>query len=265
MGLGRLPALTSKTHQIGPIPVHYVEAGAGLPVVLLHGWGAEIASFGRVPVILAERFHVVAVDLPGFGRSPLPERPWGTSDYADCVAALVEETGLGPCALVGHSFGGQTSIHLAATRPELVRKLVLVDSAGVRRRRGIHYFLRMYSYKLARFVTSFPFLSAHRERFLHAVRARLGSADYQAAGDPILRSTLVKIVNEDQRHQLPRIQAPTLLIWGSEDRDTPLADARVMERLIPDAGLVLFEGAGHFSYLERLDQFCRVVAHFVEH
>jgi pimeloyl-ACP methyl ester carboxylesterase len=83
--------------------------------------------------------------------------------------------------------------------------------------------------------------------------------------DPILRATLVRCVNEDLRGLLPAIRVPTLLVWGSADRDTPLADGQLMERLIPDAGLVVFEGAGHFAYLDRLDQFCRVLTHFVEH
>lgn len=264
MGLGSLSALVGKTQLVDGTPVHYVEGGRGEPIVLLHGWGAEIASFGQLPAFLSERFRVVAVDLPGFGESPLPRRPWGTADYAGCVVGLIEKLGLGPCTLVGHSFGGQIGMYLAATRPELVRKLVLVDSAGIRGRHDLRYTLRVYAYKAARLVLSLPIGERCRERFLGSVRARLGSTDYHAAASPILRATLVTIVNEDQQERLPRIKAPTLLVWGSEDKDTPVAEARIIERLIPDAGLVLFEGAGHFSYLDRFDQFCRVVTHFVE-
>src|SRR5713226_1356976 len=136
MGLGSLPAVTSKTLVVGNLPVHYVEAGEGQPIVLLHGWGGQVASFGRIPTILAERCRVVAVDLPGFGQTPLAERPWGTADYAECIAALVDRLRLAPCTLLGHSFGGQIAIALAATYPELVGKLILVDSAGIRSRRG---------------------------------------------------------------------------------------------------------------------------------
>lgn len=99
---------------------------------------------------------------------------------------------------------------------------------------------------------------------MRRVYRAVGSADYNAAENPILRATLVKVVNDDLRPILPRIAAPTLLIWGTQDRDTPLADGRLMERLIPDSGLVEFVGAGHFSYLDQLDKFCRVVTHFVE-
>jgi pimeloyl-ACP methyl ester carboxylesterase len=232
---------------------------------LLHGWGGEIASFGPIPAILADRFDVVALDLPGFGMTPLPDRPWGTENYADLVADCLRQLELGPVTLVGHSFGGKTSILVAAQHPELVRRLVLVDSAGIRPKRGPSYYLRVYALKSARGIASLPLFSAARKPLLDRVYAALGSADYRAAADPVLRGTLVRVVNEDIRDQLPLIQAPTLLIWGSEDQDTPVADGRLMEKLIPDAGMVVIQGTGHFAYLHDVDHFCRVVAHFVEH
>jgi pimeloyl-ACP methyl ester carboxylesterase len=78
-----------------------------------------------------------------------------------------------------------------------------------------------------------------------------------------LRPTLVKLVNTDLRSFMPSISVPTLLVWGSHDTDTPLSDAHLMERLIPDAGLVVLEGAGHFSYIDQPTRFGRIVSHFV--
>ena len=78
-----------------------------------------------------------------------------------------------------------------------------------------------------------------------------------------MRGTLVRLVNEDLRTLLPRLQLPVLLIWGDHDPETPLDDGKLMERLIPDAGLVVFEGAGHFAYLEQADRFCRIVEVFL--
>ena len=77
-----------------------------------------------------------------------------------------------------------------------------------------------------------------------------------------MRSIMVKVVNEDYKDLLPRISVPTLLVWGSADEDAPLTHGRMMEQLIPDAGLVIFEGAGHFSYLDEPARFCRIVRHF---
>src|SRR5581483_8676740 len=114
MGLSHLPAGERGTVQIGDLPVNYVAAGAGKPIVLLHGWGGQIASFGPIPSILADRFRVVAVDLPGFGLTPLPPEPWGTQDYASFLASFLRRCDLAPCTLVGHSFGGKVSLALSA-------------------------------------------------------------------------------------------------------------------------------------------------------
>jgi pimeloyl-ACP methyl ester carboxylesterase len=90
---------------------------------------------------------------------------------------------------------------------------------------------------------------------------RVASTDYAAAGE--MRPTLVRLVNSDLRECLPRISVPTLLVWGSEDTDTPVADGRLMERLIPDAGLVVLEGAAHYSYIDQAHRFARIVSHFI--
>jgi pimeloyl-ACP methyl ester carboxylesterase len=93
-----------------------------------------------------------------------------------------------------------------------------------------------------------------------AIYERVASSDYQEAG--ALRPVLVTVVNEDYRDLLPRVKASTLLVWGSEDDAAPLAHGHQMEKLIPDAGLVVFEGAGHFAYLDEADRFCHIVRHF---
>jgi pimeloyl-ACP methyl ester carboxylesterase len=92
--------------------------------------------------------------------------------------------------------------------------------------------------------------------------ARRGSPDYRAANGTV-RQSFVRIVNEDFRAELPRVAAPTLLIWGDHDEETPIADARIIERLIPDVGLVVFEGCGHFAYAEELQRFGHIVRTFL--
>lgn len=262
MELSQPLSLRAATAEVAGLQLHYATAGHGQPIVFLHGWGGEIASFGPIPAVLADRFRTAAVDLPGFGASPLPPVPWGTFEYAECLASFLRQSDLAPCILVGHSFGGRVSLALAARHPDLVKKLILVDSAGLVPRRTPSYYARVYLVKSARKILSLPGLRSLKEPSLRRLYRALGSSDYNSAVDPVLRAILVKVVNEDLRPILPRIAAPTLLIWGDRDEDTPLADGQVMEKLIPDAGLVVFEGAGHFAYLDRLDQFCRVVAHF---
>lgn len=251
----------SATIDLGGVHVAYRGGGSGPAVVLLHGWGASAATMQPIADCLRDRWRVVALDFPGFGQSPPPPTAWGVGGYADCLRALLERLGVERAALIGHSFGGRVAIVYATRWPDAVDRLILVDAAGIlpeptARQQAIGLVARA-----GKAVLGLPGLRGLREGARDAVAARVGSTDYRDAGP--LRDTFVRVVTEDLRPLLPQIAAPTLLIWGSEDRDTPVADARIMEKEIPDAGLVVFEGAGHYSYLDRPAQFCRIASTFL--
>lgn len=234
-----------------------LDEGSGPPVVVLHGWGGQIESMTPVLRCLTQHHRVVAIDLPGFGESPLPEGAWGTPDYSAFVRDLVAELGIERAHFVGHSFGAKVSFHTAAVYPDLVDKLVLVGSPGLRTPPSVGARAKRLAGRTGRAVGKLgPLGRAVR----HAIYKRVASSDYQSAGD--LRPILVTVVNEDYRDLLPRVGSPTLLVWGSEDDAAPLVHGQQMERLIPDSGLVIFEGAGHFAYLDDADRFCRIVRHF---
>jgi pimeloyl-ACP methyl ester carboxylesterase len=233
------------------------------PVVVLHGWGASIAAVASIQASLRGTHRTVALDLPGFGASDPPPVPWGSREYATHLRVFLSQLDISRADFIGHSHGGRVAIVLAATHPELVDRLVLVDSAGIRPKRTAGYYARVYSYKASRRLLTLPGVAGPlgaplRRQF----ETRAGSDDYRQAGS--MRGTLVRVVNEDWRHLLPKIQAPTLLIWGEQDDATPLSDGQLMERLIPDAGLVVFPGAGHFAYADDADRFARVVGHFLQ-
>jgi len=233
------------------------------PVVVLHGWGASIAAVTSIQASLRGTHRTIALDLPGFGASDPPPVPWGTEAYATHLRAFLEQLGIARASFIGHSHGGRVAIVLAATHPALVDRLVLVDSAGIRPKRSAGYYARVYSYKASRRLLALPVLAGPLGAPLRRLfETRAGSDDYRQAGS--MRGTLVRVVNEDWRRLLPKIKAPTLLIWGELDDATPVSDGRLMERLIPDAGLVVFAGAGHFAYAEDVDRFARVVGHFLQ-
>jgi pimeloyl-ACP methyl ester carboxylesterase len=234
-------------------------SGTGDPVVVLHGWGGRIESMAPVLSCLGERFEVVALALPGFGHSPPPQGVWGTGDYAAYVADVIAAAGVTRAHFVGHSFGAKTSLYLAASRPGLVRKLVLVGSSGLRSAPSARVRVKRLAAAAAR---SAGRLGPPGRSLRRAIYDRIASEDYKQAG--ALRPILVKVVNEDLSQLLPQVGAPTLLVWGTEDDAVPVAHARAMERAIPDAGLVLFEGAGHFAYLDEPDRFCTIVRHFFD-
>lgn len=243
------------------VSVHYEAEGDGKPVVLLHGWGASVASVRPIFDRLLPDHAVYALDLPGFGRSAAPSSAWGVGDYCRLVSRFLDANGLAEVSVIGHSFGGRVAIKLAAEQPSRVAKLVLVDSAGVPPRITPKQALLAAAMRVGRLALAAPGLKRLRSRVEQYARSRLGSHDYRAAG--ALRETFVRVVNEDLRPLLPLIQAPTLLVWGDRDETTPPRDARIMERGIPDAGLVILKGAGHFSYLDRPEDFARIVRTFL--
>ena len=244
--------------EINGLKIAYQVAGKGDVVLLLHGWGGEAASFQPVFEWIAHSHKVYALDLPGFGKSQVPPTAWNTSNYAQFVIAFLEKFRIPKAHFIGHSFGGRISIIVSAEYPEKVDKLILVDSAGIKPRRTTKYYLRV---GLAKIGKSLRRCGKYGTLIADAVSVRAGSKDYQNAGD--MRATLVKVVNQDLRSLLPRITASTLLIWGEDDKDTPVSFGQIMEKEIPDAGLVVLKEAGHFSYLDQFPQFCRIVASFL--
>jgi hypothetical protein len=138
--------------------------------------------------------------------------------------------------------------------------MILIDSAGIRPRRSFTYYRKVSIAKVGKHAARW--LGAPGRRLRETLVGRAASADYAAASLQ-MRPTLVKLVNSDLREMLPQIVAPTLLIWGDEDTATPLSDGELMEQLIPDAGLVVFEGAGHYSYLEQRARFATIARHFI--
>jgi len=236
--------------------------GEGQPVLTLHGWGASLRNFWPVAERLAPsgyQFHLL--DLPGFGETQLPPQTWGVADYVRFVLAYLDSCGLDRVAILGHSFGGRISLVLAAEYPARVTKMVLADSAGLRTPPGIKLLLRHALTRTFRNTLDVLGLQSLRTRLQEAYNRRYASSDYLAAG--ALRDTFLRVIDEDLAPFAARIQAPTVLIWGDQDLDTPLWQGRKLEQLIPDAGLIVFQGAGHFAYQERLEDYVRIVDHFL--
>ncbi len=255
MSAGNLTTIT-----INRVPTRYWRSGSGTPLVILHGWGASLEVMAPISRLLANHFDTISIDLPGFGDSGPPPTVWGSEEYALHVAALFDQLEIINPIILGHSFGGKIALRLAhCGRAE---RLVLVSSAGVRPRRTLGWALRVYSFKTARWLTRLPLLSRVAAGPIERLKRRLGSADYNAANG-VMRKIMVRVVNEDLSPILPKIEQPALLIWGELDKATPLQDGRKMERLLPNAGLALFEKCGHFPFVDQWPRFARVLASFL--
>ncbi|HVF54020.1 MAG TPA: alpha/beta hydrolase [Actinomycetota bacterium] len=247
-----------KTVEVGGQKARVLDSGpAGPVVVMLHGWGGRIESMAPVIIALRSDFRVVAFDLPGFGESPAPDGVWGTADYAEFVRDCLIDIEITSAMFLGHSFGGKTALYLAATHTGSVDKLLVTGASGIRTPPNLKARAKRAMSRTARAAGK----AGPPGRVLRdVIYGRIASEDYKNAGP--LQPTFVRVVNEDISAILPRVSCPTLLIWGTEDDASPLSHARRMEELIPDAGLVLFDGAGHFAYLDEQERFARVAAHF---
>lgn len=247
--------------RIAGLDTYYTLEGSGRTVVLLHGWGTSSQSLQGVASALAPGFRVLAPDLPGFGWSDPPPEAWGSAEYAEHVGRLLDEVAPGPVALLGHSNGGRVALRLAAAQPGRVTRLVLVASAGIRPRRGARYHALVGVTKLLKGVARVPGLGRLGGRLSVRWRERIGSRDYKAAGR--MRPTLVRLVNEDLSPVLAAIQAPTLILWGDQDREVGRAAVLAMASGIGGARLQVFPGAGHFPLEDQPQPFYRALEGFL--
>lgn len=247
--------------EIGDIKLHYRKSGNGRPLILMHGWGCNMDTVASIERVAAETHTVYNIDFPGFGASEEPADVWGVEQYTALIEEFARKTGIDRPVLVGHSFGGRVGILMASRTP--VDKLILVDAAGVKPRRSMSYYFKVYSFKAMKSLCRLALPRRKADAVIEKWRSRKSSADY-ASASPRMRAILSKVVNEDLCHVMPQIMAPTLLVWGENDTATPVSDARRMERLIPGAGLVSFAGCGHYSFLDNPIQFAAVLRSFLK-
>ena len=163
------------------------------------------------------------VDFYGFGKTPHPDYPLTVKDYADGVLALMDKLNI-----------------------EKVEKLVLVDSAGIKPRRGIKYRLKILMHKILK-------------KFGKGLK---GSKDYRALS-PVMKKTFQNVVNYDETYLLSDITADTAIFWGDKDKDTPLYMARKLNKKIKSSHLFLLTNAGHFSYLDNSGYFLKILSAFI--
>lgn len=234
---------------IGGIDINYIDEGQGECVLLLHGWGASSASYRGIINTIKHKYRCIAPDFPGCGESGIMESPWTVDDYVLFVKRFCDALSITDPIMFGHSHGGRVTLKAAAEKVFCPQKIVLLDSAGLIPKKTFRQKWRAKSFKVIKSVLTVPLWEKATKGLLERARAHYGSADYNAA-PPVLRQTLVNLVNTDIRDILPNITASTLLIWGENDTATPLADAKIIESLIKDSGLCVIENTGHWSFVE---------------
>lgn len=214
-------------------------------LLFAHGWAADKDNLKAIYQHLSGDFRIIALDLPGFGESSYPEEGAGSPAYAEYIKEFLSLLDIKSVIYTGHSFGGKIGILLAVSCPGLIEKLVLVNSSGLRAKRNLFWYLKVYFFKLQKFF----YLSILRNpQALERLKSKFGSDDYKKAGS--MRNVMVRTVNEDYSEKLKDISCPVFLYWGALDRDTPLWMAHKMEKLIPDAALYVVKKGNHFSFVQ---------------
>ncbi len=244
--------------RIRELNCYYEKSGdRGCPVLLLHGWGQNTQMMAYIASFLSEHFTVYNLDLPGFGQSDEPLEAYSIYDYRDFLLAFMDEMQIKEPIIIGHSFGCRIAILLSLSRP--VRRMCLTGAAGIRDDRDLAYYVKIYKYKIGKKVLSLkPF-----EKYLPKFQANAGSSDYKEAS-PVMKQTLIKVVNEDLKPYLKDVKCETLLVFGDKDEATPLIKGQMMEKEMPDATLVVFENDDHFAYFHQADRFNRVLEAFLK-
>lgn len=234
------------------VDINYIDYGEGdKTIVLLHGWGQNIEMMKPVGDRLPGH-RIIILDLPGYGLSNEPDSVWTIYDYVECVKDLLQALKVKNPILIGHSFGGKISLAFASKYD--VEKLILFGSP-------FRPAIKKLSLKtrLLKKAKKIPVLNK-LEGF---AKKHIGSTDYKNASE-MMRKILVSTVNLDITEDVKKIKCPTIIIWGTLDDAVPLEDAYELEKLIPDAGVVTYEGCTHYAYLERLPEVVNVIKVFID-
>ena len=220
-------------------------------LIFLHGWGQNIEMMMPIAKPFTKEYNVLILDLPGFGLSDEPDTVWSIFDYADMVNFFVKEFKLKHVSLIGHSFGGKISLAYA-TKYSTDK---VVSLAGPYRIAEKKHTLKTKILKSLKKVPGLNKLEAFAKK-------HIGSTDYKNASE-MMRKVLVNHLNLDLTNDLKELKCPTLLIWGTEDAAVPYSDAVALEKIIPNCGLVTYDGCTHYAYLERLNQTVSVLKVFL--
>ena len=263
-------------------PVNTVDMGSGPPLVLVHGLSGSWPNWLEQIPVFAASHRVIAVDLPGFGHSPMPRDEISISSYARILDGLLGQLGVGAAAFVGNSMGGFISAELAIAFPQRVERLVLVSAAGLSTHQewraelampGLRRAERILAASTAWFATRSDALMRRprlREAALNLVvrhptrlPAYLAAEQVRGAGKPGFTQALAATIGYDLHERFVEIACPTLIVWGENDWLISVGDADVFAELIPGSRRVIFEDTGHMAMLERPAAFNALLRDFL--
>lgn len=239
--------------EIEGLKINYLDYGnpKGKAIVLLHGWGQNIQMMQMLGEPFKKDYRIIILDFPGFGLSAEPKEVMDVGDYTTLVEKFLNKLKVKNPILIGHSFGGRVSVKYAS-KNEVDKVVLLSPALRGHDKKGLKT-------KVLKTLKKVPVI----KNLEGWAKNHIGSRDYKAAS-PIMKQVLVKTVNEDLSSDAKKITAPVILIYGDLDSEVPTEDTKEYERLIPDCGLILYEGCTHYAYLERLQQTINIINNFIK-
>ena len=224
----------------------YVFKDSKNTILFLHGWGCNINYM--LPLSYSNNYNSLVIDLPGFGKNKELLFPYTIDDFVEEIVLLISSLDIKVTHIVGHSFGGKLATRLS--RLLKVKGLILISASTFHKIRGPKYYLKVWFYK---FVKKFKIFSKLTNSF--------GSKDYKTLS-PVMKKTMSKIINESVTADLKAISIPTILIYGSKDKITPLYIAKRTKKLIKDCEMIVLNG-NHFAYLYNKQKVIRIIESLV--
>ena len=263
-------------------PVNVIELGEGPALLFVHGLSGSWPNWLEQLPVFAPNHRVIAVDLPGFGHSPLPPNPISINGYAELLDALLEQLGVDAAAVVGNSMGGFIAAELAIHHPRRVERLALISPAGVSTYDNplVLRYLKALG-RIGRLVAGLTgWVASHSETLVRRPGLRnvffgpvvrhpsrlpgpLVAEQLRGSGKPGFIPALQAIADYDLRPHLERIACPTLIVWGDHDQVVSRRDLEVFGEQIPGARQVLYEDTGHVVQLERPAEVNALLAEFL--
>lgn len=250
--------------KIKDLDINYIKKGEGKTVLILPGWGTTINVYTRMMNSISTYANVICLDMPGFGESEEPKESWDLDKYIDFVIEFINKNNIKELDLIGHSNGGRIIIKLMSKKDLnfKVNKIILIGSAGIVHEKTFKLKVKIKVFKLGKKILECKPIKKVFPNILTKFQNHFGSEDYKNAS-PILKQSMVKVINEDVREYLPNIKVPTLLLWGEKDTATPIEDAILMEKMIPNAGIVKVGGCTHYVFLEQPEYINKIIATFL--
>ena len=238
--------------KIDGLNINYLDYGNknGKAIVLLHGWGQNIEMMNMLGKPFEKDFRIIVIDFPGFGNSDEPKEVMGVGEYTSVVEKMLIKLNIDSPILIGHSFGGRVAVKFAS-RNKTDRVILLSPALRGHDKKSLNS-------KFLKFLKKVPILKELEDW----AKNHIGSRDYKAAS-PMMKKVLVKVVTEDLSQDAKKIKAPVILIYGDNDAEVPQEDTLLYEKLIPDCGLILYEGCTHYAYLERINQTINIINNFI--